>query len=71
MSEEHRRLIGIPEDHQLIHTGSKTEQRKGQDADLEYYDELDAAGVHVASYEVRDSTSIYPPQKRTVTFRKC
>ena len=71
MSEEHRNLIGIPPDHQLVHTGSKTEQRKGQDADIDYYDEIDAGGVRIASYEVRDSMSIYPPQKRTVTFKKC
>jgi len=70
MSEEHRKLIGIPEGHQLIHTGSKTEQRRGQDADIDYYDEIDEGGVHIASYEVRDSMSVYPPQKRTITFTK-
>lgn len=52
MSEEHRKLIGIPDDHQLVYTRSKSEQRKGRDTDFGYYDELDAQGNLVAQYEV-------------------
>lgn len=70
MSEEHRKLIGIPAGHELKHTGSKTEQRKGRDTDIDYYDEINEAGKVIASYEVRDSMSIYPPQNSTLTFKR-
>jgi hypothetical protein len=70
MSEEHRKLIGIPDGHELKHTSSKREQRKGRDTDIDYYDELNGAGEVIASYEVRDSMSIYPPQSTTLTFKK-
>jgi len=70
MSEEHRKLIGIPDNHGLVHTGSKREERKGRDTDIDFYDETDAEGVVIAQYEVRDSMSIYPPQTTTLTFRK-
>ncbi|WP_205899465.1 hypothetical protein [Pseudomonas viridiflava] len=70
MSAEHRKLIGIPDDHGLKHTGSKSEQRKGRDTDIDFYDETDAQGNVIAQYEVRDSMSIYPPQGTTLSFRK-
>ena len=69
MSEEHRKLIGIPDGHELKHTSSKREERKGRDTDIDYYDELNEAGQVLASYEVRDSMSIYPPQNSTLTFK--
>ena len=46
------------------------EQRKGQDADIYECVEFDSRDLPVASYEVRDSMSIYPPFKRSVTWRK-
>lgn len=70
MSEKHRELIGIPSDHGLNRTGSETEQRRGWDTDVYFYDELNPLGEVVAKYEVRDSMSIYPPQKRELTFTK-
>lgn len=70
MSDEHRKLIGIPEGHALKRTGSEREQRRGQDADIDYYDEVNEAGELVAKYEVRESMSIYPPFKNTVSFKK-
>lgn len=70
MSEEHRKLIGIPESHKLQHTGSKSEQRKGRDTDIDFYDELNESGETVAQYEVRESMSIYPPFTNNVSFKK-
>jgi hypothetical protein len=49
---------------------SRVEQRKGQDADVYEFEELDSRSVRVAKYEIRDSMSIYPPFKRSVTWRK-
>lgn len=34
MSDEYKSKLGIPEDHSLIKTASKCEQRKGQDTDI-------------------------------------
>lgn len=70
MSEEHRRLIGIQESHTLKHTGSQREQRKGRDTDIDFYEELDEDGKSVASYEVRESMSIYPPFTNHVSFKQ-
>lgn len=62
--------LGIPPNHSLIQTDTKWEQRKGQDTDTSWYDETDEGGNVVAKYIVRDSTCIYPPQKRNITFEK-
>lgn len=70
MSDEHRKLIGIPENHTLQHTGSSREQRKGRDTDIDFYDELNEAAECVARYEVRESMSIYPPFANHISFKK-
>ncbi|MEP9320446.1 hypothetical protein ABKS89_25095 [Pseudomonas sp. LABIM340] len=70
MSEEHRKLIGIPEGHTLKQAGSEREQRKGRDTDIDFYEELNEAGELVAKYEVRESMSIYPPFTNHVSFKK-
>lgn len=62
--------LGIPPNHSLVQTDTKWEQRKGQDTDTSWYDESDEGGNVVAKYIVRDSTCIYPPQKRNITFEK-
>ena len=68
--DDHTKLLGIPEGHTLRRIGGRREQRKGQDTDIDEYEHLDDDGNLVAKYEVRDSTSIYPPSKRNVTHRK-
>lgn len=62
--------LGIPSHHSLVQTNSKCEQRKGHDTDINWYDETDENGALVAKYIVKDSTGIYPPQKRNITFDK-
>lgn len=62
--------LGIPANHSLIQTDTKWWQRKGQDTDTSWYDETDEERNVVAKYIVRDSTCIYPPQKRSITFDK-
>lgn len=68
--DEHKKKIGIPEAHNLVQTDSKWEQRKGQDTDTYWYDEVDASGAVIAKYIVKDSTSIYPPNSRSITYEK-
>jgi hypothetical protein len=60
--------LGIPSNHSLIQTDTKCEQRKGHDTDICWYDETDEIGIIVAKYIVKDSTGIYPPQKRSITY---
>jgi len=70
MMDDHKEKIGIPEAHSLVQTDTKWEQRKGQDTDTYWYDELDQNGVVVAKYVVKDSTSIYPPCSRSISYEK-
>lgn len=67
---EHEIKIGIAENNKLIQTDTKWEQRKGQDTDTYWYDEIDATGNLVAKYILKDSTSMYPPFGRTVSYEK-
>ncbi|MEM5589231.1 hypothetical protein AAHB58_14505 [Enterobacter hormaechei] len=63
--------IGIPEAHSLQQVSMEWKgQRKGQDIDVYVFDELDPDGNVVASYEVTDSTSIYPPFDRHISHQK-
>lgn len=69
--EEHFKKIDIPDGHRLVGTGMKAlGGRKGQDTDLYFYDEVNVVGEVVASYEVSDSTGIYPPHCRTISAKK-
>ena len=68
--EEHKTKIGVPEAHQLVQTDTKWGQRKGQDTDTYWYDETDNNGNVVAQYVVQDSTSMYPPFSRNISFDK-
>jgi hypothetical protein len=68
--DEHKKKLGIPDANHLVETDTKWEQRKGQDTDIYWYDEVDGTGTVVAKYVVRHSTSIYPPHGRSITFEK-
>jgi len=71
MSEEYKKELGIPAEHTLEHVSSEFKgARKGQDTDIYIYKELNAAGEHIATYEVKDSTSTYPPFGRTISHSK-
>lgn len=70
MNEEHRRKIDIPFDHKLVQTDTKGGQRKGQDTDTYWYDEIDPTGNIIAKYIVNDSTAIYPQSRRSITWKK-
>ncbi|STQ89309.1 hypothetical protein EV682_101307 [Iodobacter fluviatilis] len=68
MCEALRNKFNIPVDHTLVQTGTKWEQRKGQDTDLTMYDQMDPEGNIIAKYIERDSTSMYPPCGRSITY---
>lgn len=66
----YKEALGISPQHSLVQTDTKWSQRKGQDTDTYWFDEKDEDGIVVAKYVVKDSTCIYPPQNRTVTYEK-
>lgn len=57
-------------EHTLVQTATSWKQKHGQDTDHYSYDELDGNKEIVARYEVHDSTSMYPPFGRTITYEK-
>ncbi|MDN0096572.1 hypothetical protein [Yersinia rohdei] len=70
MSKEYEEELGIPVNHSLRHISSEASSKRGQDTDIYIYEELDDNGIPIGRYEIRDSTSIYPPQHRTITHKK-
>jgi len=70
MSNELRKQFNIPADHTIVQKETKWEQRKGQDTDTYVYEVLDPQGNVVGKYIEKDSTSIYPPFGRNVTYEK-
>ncbi|MDY0180598.1 hypothetical protein [Aliarcobacter skirrowii] len=66
----HKEELKIPSSHSLIQTKTEWNQKRGQDTDTYWYDEVDAEGKIIAKYIVKDSTSIYPPFKKNITFEK-
>jgi len=66
----YKEKLGILNEHSLKQTNSEWKQKKGQDTDITWYDEVDVDDNIVASYIVRDSTSIYPPFSKRVEFEK-
>ncbi|AQW68337.1 hypothetical protein B2J77_08995 [Pseudomonas parafulva] len=67
---DYEKLLKISPSHVLVVRGSKIEQRKGLDTDVYIVDELAADRTVVASYEIRESMSIYPPFKRSTVWKR-
>lgn len=65
----YKKTLNISDAHTLSKTDLQRSERKGQDTDIYYYDEIDVNGNVVAKYVVRDSTCIYPPQQRTIQYQ--
>lgn len=66
----HEEELKIPSEHSLVQTKTEWKQKKGQDTDTYWYDEIDGQGNIIAKYVVKDSTSMYPPFRRNITFEK-
>ncbi|ROL76565.1 hypothetical protein BLX41_14535 [Pseudomonas protegens] len=65
--EQRLRKMPISDGHTLVQTGMEAKgSRRGEDTDVYYYDELNAAGEVVASWDVEDSMSVYPPFGRRI-----
>ena len=70
MSDEYKQKIGIPENHELVQTNSEWKQKHGQDTDTYWYNEVNKDGEVINKYIVLDSTSMYPPFDRNITWEK-
>jgi len=68
MTGEYKKTIGLPQSHILNILNSKWGVRKGQDTDTYECEELNEEGTPIAVYTVKDSTSIYPPFGRSITW---
>ncbi|MEG5263277.1 hypothetical protein TRP66_03110 [Pseudomonas sp. JDS28PS106] len=66
MTDEYKKALGVPAENTLVEIASSREQRKGQDADLYTFNEVNPAGEVVATHNIRDTMSIYPPQTRRI-----
>jgi hypothetical protein len=66
----HEEKLGIPTEHSLVQTKTEWKQKRGQDTDTYWYDELNSEGKIIAKYIVKDSTSMHPPFGNNVTFDK-
>jgi hypothetical protein len=64
---EHRRRIYVPPGHELKRTGAESAQRAGVDTQVSYFDVVDAAGVCIGSYVIRETQSTSPPFAASVT----
>ncbi len=61
-------LLNVNENHKLVQTNTKWEQRKGWDTDTYWFDEFNENGELVAKYIVKDETCIYPPFEHNVSY---
>jgi len=68
MTDEYKEKIGLPELHSLKILSRQWAQRKGQDTDTYECEEYNVRGEAIARYTVKDSTSIYPPFGRSITW---
>lgn len=68
--DDHEKKIDLPANHKLMQTDTKWKQSRGQDTDTYWYDQVDENGTVVAKYVVKDTTSMYPPFGRSISYEK-
>lgn len=70
MSDEYRDILKIPKNHLFTCISSTSSCKRGQDTDIYIYEERDENGHIINCYEIKDSTSIHPPQTRRINHTK-
>lgn len=68
MQPEYRLQLGIDQSFTVTTVSDKWKASKGQDTDTAQYEVRDPSGELVTQYEIRDSTSMYPPFGRSVSY---
>jgi hypothetical protein len=56
--------------HTFRQVSTSRSEKRGQDTDIYTYEALNEAGEVVATYELSNSMSIYPPQKIHQSYKK-
>lgn len=66
MDSKFIRVFNLDFSHRFELLGRDIEQRKGRDTDFFHYREFNEQGEEISILTVKDSISIYPPQRRTI-----
>ena len=66
----HEEELKIPKEYTLVQTKTEWKQKRGQDTDTYWYNELDSEGKVISKYILKDSTSMHPPFGNNITFEK-
>ena len=66
MDEEYIAALYLNPNHRFELIGSRNEDRKGRDTDYYTYREYDEQGNDLGTITVADTTSHFPPQRRTI-----
>ena len=66
----HEEELKISKEHKLVQTKTEWKQKRGEDIDTYWYDELNEKEELVAKYIVYDITSMHPRFGRTIRYEK-
>ena len=66
----HEEELKISKENTLVQTKTEWKQKRGEDIDTYWYDELNEKEELVAQYIVYDITSMHPPFGRTIRYDK-
>nr|DAY72354.1 MAG TPA: hypothetical protein [Caudoviricetes sp.] len=67
MDAEYIKALNLNPNHKYELISRRSEDRKGRDTDYEQYREYDEQGNDLGTFTIADTTSHFPPQKRTIT----
>ncbi len=68
MNQEYIQELRLNPKHTYKQIHTEWKQKHGDDFDLYTYEEYDEKGNHVRTFTVRDSTRMYPPFTRTISY---
>ena len=66
----HEEELKISKENTLVQTKTEWKQKRGEDIDTYWYDELNEKEELVAQYIVYDIASMHPPFGRTIRYDK-
>lgn len=67
MDEEYIEALNLNPNHRFEFISGRSEDRKGRDTDYYTYREYDEQGNDLGTFTIADTTSHFPPQRRTIT----
>lgn len=70
MDELTRQIFGIDDTMKIVRTGGRNQNRRGDDTDIDYYQVSAADGTLLWKCEVHESISMFPPQRKSTSYKK-